>query len=89
MLPFNTITATYTNGSAITIDTADLTNFNSDFGNINRSVQWADLTSNLFQSWMEPNAELKTTKLIGRFTSTLEGVVNITINSKYPYIPSK
>ena len=82
MMPIDTISATYVNGSVLAIDRTDLTNFEYDIGNINTSIQWADLTSSTFQTWMEPNAMLTTTKLIGRFTYTLEGVVNITIGSK-------
>ena len=79
MFPISSIGVTLGNGSALLVDSGNLTNFVYGDQNINLNMQWVDLNSGRFQSWMEANAELTTFKLIGRIGTSFEGLVDISI----------
>jgi hypothetical protein len=71
MFPAGSMTITLNNVSQLVFDQQDLTFFSyDDVTNLNESSQWVNLTSPLFQSWMEQNAQVVTKKLIGRINGT-------------------
>ncbi len=77
MFPSGTITITTGNKSMITVDQTELTVFDYEVDNFNPNTQWVDLTSQPFQSWMEQNAIISLTKLIGKVKGKFEGLLQI------------
>jgi hypothetical protein len=65
MFPEGAVVVTLGNGTVLPLNQGGLTVFSYNVHNFNASAQWADLTSAYFQSWMEQNAAIPTTKLVG------------------------
>ena len=54
--------------------------------NFNPDSQWVDLTNPAFQSWMEQNAVIKLTKLMGTLRGNFEGLLQIEIVCNYEFM---
>lgn len=54
--------------------------------NFNPGSQWADLASPVFQSWMEQNAVIELTKLMGTLRGNFEGLLQIEIVCSYEFM---
>ena len=79
MFPFGAITVTLDNGETLNIQSIDLTYFDYQGENIDTSKQWVDFDDKKWQSWVEHNAAITTTKLVGLLPASFSGLVNITI----------
>lgn len=52
MFPIGSVSVLSADGSNMSVDVTDLTYFEYEMHNVEESKQWADLESQVFQSWM-------------------------------------
>lgn len=81
MFPSGTVTVSLGSGAILNLTSQDLTFFSYNFLNVNLSKQWTDLETQPFQSWMEHNAGIGTTKLMGHLPTNFTGLVQVNITS--------
>jgi hypothetical protein len=73
LFPQTTLSITFNENTVLPIKGDDLSVFSYKATNADLAKQWIDLTNPLFQNWMEQNADVSTTKLLGTISGGFQG----------------
>jgi hypothetical protein len=85
LFPQANLIITFNGNTNLPLKGDDLSVFSYRAINANLAQQWIDLTNPLFQNWMEQNADVSTTKLMGTISGGFQGQLQFFLSRTHPF----